>query len=188
MTIWVLHQQLSADEQARITTRTQLQLPFNGLPDLTQATSLVKCRQLLLLLHPNEPPEALARQAERIWAIHGTLSKEDIIAVPLPATEEVALAEVSGPYHYELDSNRADVHLIPVTWYEPRISLRLKRKLRDLFKPDGAPMFEVTRPEERIAIRDYLPHSYNRFAKWKWLLGVFFLLGLFRLYRQMQGM
>jgi hypothetical protein len=181
MTIWVLHQELSEQEQEAIAQRTHLQLPFDGLPDLSAVRSAGECRRLLQSLHPGEPPETLTRRIERVWSILGQVAPEDIIAVPLSARREVALAEVTGPYAYQ------GAHLLPVKWHTRRITPARTRKLRTLFAPGGLPMFEVTRPDERIAIRGYLPHGYNRFVRWKWLLGLFFFMGVLRMILRLRG-
>jgi predicted Mrr-cat superfamily restriction endonuclease len=187
MSIWVLHLKLTEAEQEAIAERTHLPLPFDHLPDLSMVKSAGECRRLLQTLHPEEPPETITRRLERVWTIYGRIEPEDIIAVPLPARSEVALAEVTGRYQYQAGGAGSPVHLLPVKWHARRIVPARTRKLRELFKQGGLPMMEVTKPEERIAIRDYLPYRYNRFARWKWLLGIFFLMGMLRLVLRLQA-
>ena len=45
----------------------------------------------------------------------------------------------------------------------------------------GLKITEVTDIAARTLIREQLPHRYNRFAKYKWLLVVFFLMSLVRM-------
>jgi len=186
MSIWVLHQSLSPDEESHIEQREHLVLPFDGLPDLSAVASQLQCRHLMQLLYPDDPPEAITRRVDRLWPRYSGLQKEDIIAVPLASRKAVALAEVGGKYLYRVGVSGEAMHLIPVTWHKA-VSLRSLYKHKDLFERTGEPMMEVTRAEARIAIRDHLPHSYNRFAKWKWLLVVFFLMGLVRFFVRVAG-
>jgi len=177
MTIWLLHQTLTTEEEAHIQERSHLALPFEGLPDLSLITSPVECKHLLAALHPQDPPESINRRFDALWPRYAGLHGEDIIAVPLHARKAVALAEVTGPYHYEVGKDGADRHLIPVKWHPGPVPLYKFRKHKDIFARRER-MFEVTNAEARIAIRDRLPHRYNRFVKWKWILLFFFALGM----------
>lgn len=187
MTVWVLRQTLDADEEARIFERTELRLPFDGLPDLTQVSNAQEARRLLALLHPDEPPEATARRVERFWHRFSTLQLEDVIAVPLPLSRKLALATVVGHYRYETAADGGDIHLIPVRWHEKFIPLTKFSKHKELFDPANPPMYEVDSAEARASLREQLPHGYNRFAKWKWLMALFFALSLLRMLQGMVG-
>jgi len=177
MTIWVLHPSFTPQEEEQLQERTHLALPFDDLPDLSLITSQVECRHLLGTLHPDDPPESITRKTERVWKLYAGLQLEDIIAVPLKSRKEIALAEVTERYRYRVDSG-ADMHQVGVKWYARRVKLHGFGKHKALFDERGEKMREITDPEARVAIRDKLPHSYNRFAKWKWLLALFFILGL----------
>jgi predicted Mrr-cat superfamily restriction endonuclease len=181
MSVWVLHQSLTPEEEARITERTHLILPFEGLPDLTPITSQAGARQLLELLYPDEPPEALSRRLERFWNHFTALGKEDTIGVPLPGLKQLALAEVTGPYEYRIGAEGEDIHLIPVKWYHRSIRYMTLHKHKELLASGGPALREVTHQDARVLIRDRLPHRYNRFARWKWLLALMFALGLVRM-------
>ncbi len=56
MTVWALQLNLSKEEEERITERTHLPLPFDGMPDLSQVASSTQCRKLFMALYPGEPP------------------------------------------------------------------------------------------------------------------------------------
>ena len=178
MTIWILRELLTPEEEAHIEERTHLTLPFEDLSDLSMVTSQVECRHLLQALHPDDPPETIARKTERIWRLYGGLRAEDIIAVPLNSRQELALAEITKKYHYEVGDGGSDVHQVVVKWHEKRVPWRSLRKHKDLLESRGEKLVEVTNPDARTIIRDRLPHSYNRFAKWKWILVLFFIMGL----------
>jgi predicted Mrr-cat superfamily restriction endonuclease len=181
MSIWLLHVKLTPEEEAHIEQLAHLKLPFGDLPDLSMIHTALECRHLLQALYPDEPPEALMRRVERIWPYYSGLQAEDIIAVPLPLRREVALAELTGGYIYRVGVSGADVHLIPVKWHSRRVPFRALRKHAEMLKAGVLTLSEVGNAEARIIIRDRLPHGYNRFVKWKWLLVVFFLMGLVRL-------
>lgn len=182
MTVWILQQQLMADEEERIAERQHLPLPFGDMSDLSRMANQGECRKLLRVQHPDEPPESIALKADRVWKIYEALHVDDIIAVPLKNRGEMALAKMSGHYRF------ADgVHQIPISWYPERVAFSKLSRHRELFAHGGGMMFEVTSPEARIALRDKLPHSYNRFAKWKWLLIIFFGLSALRLIHQLIG-
>lgn len=179
MTVWVRHQALSAQEEAQIEQRTHLTLPFETLPDLSMVNTQAELRQLLQTLHAGEPPEAIALKQDRIWAIFGELQIGDLIVVPLAHSPEIALAEMSGRYCYR-NNGTEDIHFIPVTWHK-RFPARKLGKHKDLIlRVPTHIMAPVENRMARTAVRNTLPHSYNRFVKWKWLLGLFFLMGIAR--------
>ncbi len=184
MTVWVLHQPLTPQEEANIEQRTHLTLPFDNLPDLSRVTSEATCHHLLSKLHPELPPESITGMLDRVWKQYRLLHLEDILAVPLPASKSVALAHVTGPYEYSVGPEGSDIHRIPVGWYK-RLSPRLTTKHANVFSVRSGAMLEIENREVRIAILDQLPHSYNRFVKWKWLLVVFFGLGMLRMIEEM---
>lgn len=180
MSIWVLHQSLTPDEERSIMERTHLLLPFEGLPDLKPITNPHQAKQLLRKLYPGDPPETLDRRLERFWHQYHDMHVEDIIAVPLAACQQVVLAEVTGRYEYMVGENGSDIHRIPVKWYDKRHAMMAFGKHKEQFLPGDQKLFEVKQADARVKIRDKLPHKYNRFAAWKWLLIFFFLMNLLR--------
>ena len=178
MTIWMYYESLTPEEEAHIRDRKHLALPFEDLPDLSMIKNPVECRHLLQALHPDDPPETIARKTERIWKLYGTMQVEDIIAVPLPSRKEVAIAEVKHPYHYMVDTKGNDVHRIIVKWHKKRAKFRAFKRHPEALHKGSEKISEVKKPALRAIIRDRLPHSYNRFAKWKWLLAVLFIIGM----------
>jgi len=69
-----------------------------------------------------------------------------------------------------------DVHLVPVKWISERLKLNKFSRHRNLLDFSQSTLLEVTDPEIRTLMRSKLPHSYNRFAKWKWILVIIFVL------------
>lgn len=179
MTVWIMQQGLSPEEETQILAAGYLLLPYEGITDLTHIHNAQEARHMLRLLNPADPPETITRQLDAFWPLHTTLQPEDIIAVPLPATQKVALARVGGPYEYRTSFEAGDTHLIPVEWLRDPVPMRAFGKHRELFTRPG--LFEVTDVDARTAIRGQLPHSYNRFHKWKWLLAIFTGMGLLHL-------
>jgi predicted Mrr-cat superfamily restriction endonuclease len=180
MSIWVIQQKFTPEEEAAVRQRTHLLLPFEGLPDLTMVKSRVQAMQLLKVLHPDEPPESLSRRLDRFWSQYHGLNAEDVVAVPLPASQKMALAQVTGAYEYAVGPEGGDIHRVPVEWYGVDIPFQKLIRHKELFQ-SGIPMFEVTEAEARMALHGKLPYSYNRFNKWRWLLVLFFVLGMARM-------
>ena len=183
MSMWLLQQALTPEDEAGIFARDVLWLPFDGLPDLTHVTGIAEAKKLLAMLYPDEPPEAVTRRVDRFWHCFNDVQIDDIVVVPLTVTQLVAVAEVSGAYRYQVGVDGQDVHLLPVRWYEKKIPLAKLQKHKAQLG-GGERMREITDAETRVAIRDRLPHSYNRFAKWKWLLGLMFAMGLVQMLRR----
>lgn len=178
MTVWIMHLELSAQEEANVEQRLRLLLPFEGMPDLSRLNSVRQCKDLVQLLHPDAPPETISRLAERVWRIFATLQKEDIIAVPLPHSRQLALASVTDGYTYRVDEKGEDEHSIGVTWYARRVSLSRFKKHKELFAEGKEQLVEVENKEARATIHTQLPYSYNRFAKIKWILLILLMLKL----------
>jgi len=176
MTAWLLRLPLSAEEEAHIGERDTLPLPFDGIPALSSISGLLQAKHLVKSLYPDDPPEAIMMRVDRFWKIYKELQPEDLIAVPL--SDGLALAEINGRYRYE------DGHHIPVTWRKAHLPLAKFRKHKAALDAP-APMSEITDKELRVALREQLPHGYNRFVKMKWLLVVFFALGLVHIVQQL---
>jgi hypothetical protein len=185
MSVWVLHEKLTPDEEQHIHERTHLSLPFEGLPDLSQVHNLAQCQHLLRALHPKDAIETLALKADRIWSQYSGLQLEDLVAVPLPASKKVALCRISGSYTYRVDINSLDVHLLPVTWYPGVYSFKSFGRQDYVFHPTGNRLYAITNPQAARAIREKLPHSYNRFRHFKWVWAIIFALGLVRLFARL---
>jgi predicted Mrr-cat superfamily restriction endonuclease len=182
MSVWVLHQELTPQEEETILERTHLKLPFEGLPDLSFVNSKEECTRLIRSLFSNEPPETIALKADLIWTQFSEVQMEDAIAVPLPSSEAVAIARVSGRYCYNVGDSKEDAHLIPVTWIGGKVKFKQFGNSRSVFNKGSRSFFQVASRPDRIAILSRLPHTYNRFVKLKWLLAIFMALGLVRLY------
>lgn len=187
MTVWMLRLPLTPEEENALRERTHLPLPFEGVPDLSQVRGIGECRQLMQVLYPGEPPETIMRRAERFWGKFSQLTEEDIITVPLKAQQQLAIAEINGRYVYRVGDKGVDVHLVPVKWHEKTVPLRKLSKDKALMDESGEPLSEVTDVETRTLIRDRLPYAYNRFAKWKWLLLLFFAMGLVRMFVRLEN-
>ena len=183
MTVWLLHLNLTPEEESCISERDSLPLPFENLPDLSMVRSEQECRHLLMALVPDAAPETVTRQLERVWSLYGGLHEEDIIAVPLPHRQEVGLAEITGRYRYQAEDSRP--HTVPVKWHGKRVPFSAFRKQQDVLKPGREQMHEIQSAQMRVIIRDRLPHGYNRFVRWKWILIIFFGLQVFMLVLRM---
>jgi len=179
MTMWMLPQTLTPEEEGSITARTHLQLPYQNLPDLTAITTHAQARHLMRMLHPDEPPESLSRRIDDFWKPHTEMNLEDLIAVPLPASRQIALATVTGAYTYRVGEHGSSKHLIPISWPCAPIASSALRKFPELLTLRG--ICEITDRNARIALHAKLPHSYNRFAKWRWLMAFFMAFGLLRM-------
>ena len=177
MSVWILKQGQGATAQPHV------QLPYDGLPDLTHLGSPAQAMQLLKMIHPGEPPESLARRMEVFWHSFSTIAPDDVIAVVMD--DQIALAEVTGHYEYRVGEGGSDIHLLPVTWHETRPRSAYKKHAY-LFE-GRAPLREITDRDERIAILEHLPRAYNRFRGMKWVLQLFVLLSLLQLMRGMFG-
>ncbi|NBO18784.1 MAG: hypothetical protein EBV03_06085 [Proteobacteria bacterium] len=177
MSVWILQQPENA------TAQPYVQLPYEGLPDLSEVASPAQAMKLLRLLHPGEPPETLSRKFEGFWHSFTTLAPDDVIAVVMG--NNVALAEVTGRYEYRVGEGGGDLHLMPVTWHEtqPRSSYK---KFAYMFE-GKAPLREIHDRDERIAILERLPRAYNRFRGFKWILQFFLVLSLLQLLRGLTG-
>ena len=177
MTVWILHQPLTPDDEMRIQHRLSLTLPYDGWPDLSAIHSHGACRRLLQSLDPGIPPETLAVKSDYLWQRYGELKKDDIIAVPLPSRKTVALAGVTDVYRFDPHASPRDAHQVMINWYSRRINFFSLRPYRALLE-QGTGMMEVTDVELRTKLREKLPYRYNRFSKWKWLVAAFTAMNL----------
>lgn len=170
MTVWILQQNLTLDEEKEIFERTELVLPFDDLPDLSGVYTMHECQNLLRTLYPDAPPESIMRQSENIWSKYSNLYMEDTVAVPLPRIGKVALAQITGPYQYRVSvENPNERHVIPIKWY-PKMHLFFAfGRQRHIFVNLQQRLYEVKEHAAIRAIHNKLPFGYNRFSGWKWL-------------------
>ena len=175
MSLWILRQTLTAQEEENLLHRAYVLLPFSHVPDLSHVINPQELRHILHRLDPEAPPETLMRMQERIWTQLNSLQPGDLVAVPLLHSDKVVLGETNGRYSYHVDAQGRDEHRIEIHWHTQLIPQAAFGKHRLIFK-NAPDMMEVTDKEARIKIYDQLPHSYNRFAKWKWLMGGIILL------------
>ena len=172
MNVWVLH----IPEERVQGAPALLHLPLDGMPDVTSAASQTDMRRILREQKPESPPESISREAERLWACTHGVAREDILAIPLPAADEVAFAEAAGPVTYESAGAR---YVLPVKWFERRARLSRLKRYRILFEKGGMPIAEVQDQQVRVALRALLPLKANRFARWRWLAGALIALQMF---------
>ena len=118
MSVWVLHQPVGAEEEAQITQRLMLMMPWQGIPNLGGIHQQPELRKLIAQMMPDAPPETITLRTQVVWKGFSELQKEDIIAVPLPQGKRLALAEITGVYHYQPASvGKAATHSYPVKWF-----------------------------------------------------------------------
>ena len=123
-----------------------------------------------------KPPETLVRRADKFWPVYTSLHLDDLIVLPLHAGQQVALAKVTGKYEYAVGENGSDVHRVSVEFYPEVVPFSKFKKHEELLVKAEGRITEVTDKTTRLLIREQLPHSYNRFVKFKWLLVIFFAM------------
>ena len=187
MTLWILHQSVTAEDEVNITGQQFVNLPFGNLPDLSEISTPQQARELLSALNPDDPPETIVRKLDRFWPVYTGLHFDDLIVLPLYGAEEAVFAKVTGGYQYAVGENGQDIHRVPVEFHDKRVPLNKFKKYAELFVRSEPKMIEVTNAAARIMIREQLPYSYNRFAKFKWLLVIFFLMNLVRMLSRFGG-
>jgi hypothetical protein len=165
-------------EETRIQERPYLDLPFDGMPDLSAIRSRGACRNLLKSLDPELDPRTLDRKTDRLWHRCGNLSTADTIAVPLPSRNEVAMAEVTEPYRYESPAGQPGRHRVGVKWHTRTLRFSSLRNHQDVLTPNGERLVEIADSVLRRRLPEKQPHASNRFAKWKWLLTAIFVINL----------
>jgi len=152
MTVWIYHASMTAEEEAQLPEREYLPLPFEGLPNLTGLAGPAQAIEMLAALYPDNPPESINGKLDRFWNIFSRLHPEDIIAVPLPASQEVLIAEVTGLYQYHEGEHR-----IPVRFYPVRTPMRTFRKHKELFEYPSPIRGEVRRGANENPKPNYAP-------------------------------
>lgn len=182
MSVWVLHQPVGAEEEAQITTRPMLTMPWQGIPNLGGIHQQPELRKLIAQMMPDAPPETITLRTQVVWKGFSELQKEDLIAVPLPQSKWLALAEITGAYHYQPASvGKAATHGYPVRWFSKTVPLSRFGKDIALLTDDSVPLWEVENAKLRNLIRDQVPLGYNRFRKLRWLLALAFVIHLVRM-------
>lgn len=180
MSFWVLHMPETSVE----VRPPELLLPYDGVPDVTSANSQNELRRMLAAMHPNDPPERIARMAERYWSLVHRIQAEDILMVPLQTAQQVVFAESLGPVRYDGENARYTLH---VRWLSREVAFHRFGRARALLSSSGTPLQEVTDAQDKNAIRALLALKGTRFARWKWIIFVviamkalYFILALLR--------
>ncbi|MDX2073739.1 MAG: hypothetical protein SFX19_05165 [Alphaproteobacteria bacterium] len=173
MSVWVLQSPFTAEEEKHLAQMEELPLPFDDLPDLSGVRNEESMRWLLEKLRPDAPPETIVRRADVYWARYGRLAAADLLVIPL-SNKKIALAEVVTPYHYRVELGK-DSHYATVKWMETSLAQR-KLGALSLLLANPSPMQMVETVDGRKAVYLLLKRSYNRFAKWRWLLALLFAM------------
>ncbi len=173
MSVWIFKSPFTAEEEKNLAQHTRLPLPFDGLPDLSGVDSAEKMRRVLIAIHPDAPPETLARQTDMYWGRFGELALGDLILLPL-SNRKIALAEVTTRYIYAVEDGN-DVHHTEVQWLEFAIPRRKLHTLRPSLD-SSVPMQLIEHAQSRKPVYALLKRPYNRFVKFQWLCGGIFIL------------
>jgi predicted Mrr-cat superfamily restriction endonuclease len=175
VSIWLFKLELNEAQEKILAERARLPLPLTGVPDLSRVSTLKHCALLAKSMYPNDPPERVYREAEAIWKVYYGVQLDDLLAIYLPISQQVALARVTDKYAYSVGEDGEDMHTIGVKWYAP-VELRRFGKHKKMFLEQVKPLTEVTNAEDKKAITEKLPYAYNRFTRIKWVLAVIFTL------------
>lgn len=179
MSVWVLHQPVEHGQETQLLERPHVIIPWQGIPNLAGIHSQRELMKLVQQLMPDAPPETLSLKSQVVWDSFSQLHKEDIIAVPLPQTNQIALAEVTGGYEYQAAQvGRPAQHVYPVRWHGQLVPLARFGAHVSRLCDESVPLWQVENDKLRGLIRDQLPLGYNRFRYFKWLLAVAFVLHL----------
>jgi len=184
VSVWVLRQSLTAEQEQQIAQQPVLMLPFKGLPDLSGTQSEGALQAMMRQLQPDTPFETIHRQAEIHWRNLSQLRIEDLIIVPLPHNKSAALAQVSDRYRYGVSHAGEDMHQVGVQWLQPVIPLRKVPALAKLFASPIL-MQPVEHAEQRAQVYALLKRPYNRFIKLRWIMGIVITVQLVAMLVQM---
>lgn len=90
---------------------------YGDVPDLSGCGSLDEVRQLVAVAYPDASRGALGNYAAQLWALAGRMQVGDLVVLPLKASSQLAIGELTGGYRYngrESDPERR--HIRPVRW------------------------------------------------------------------------
>lgn len=184
MTVWIAHQELTAEEEENLAGRPYIVVPWKDLPDLSAIHSRDGMKSLLQSLMPDAPPETVGTRLAAIWPIFKNVHPEDLVAVPLPMSKKLLIGEVTGGYHYIKEQG---LHSFPVQWQEKPVPMIRFGRMAEKFSDTTRGVYEVDDVKLRTRIRDFVPLGHNRFRHFKWILGIAFLMQLARLAHRVLG-
>ncbi len=179
MTVWIMHLPLTEAEEQALKQRDYLPLPFKDIPNLLPLQNSWDFRRLLSAQNVDMPPESIERLHDRVWKIYTELRAEDVIIVPLKHKRVVAVAELSGGYHYDTES-ADEPHRISVKWQEKEIPFIKFRLHKALLESSDWSITEVKDASARAIVQASLPYKYNRFSGLKWIVLIYTAFQLIR--------
>jgi|GEM_PF-2422778 len=189
MSMWVLKQSLTAEQEENIEALERLRLPIEGVGDLTEVKNADECKAMLKLIHPEDPPERLQVRTDDLWRIAKKVGKEDVVLVPLQHSKAVAMAEVTEAYQYEVSPEGEDCHFISVKWLRPSIPLYSFGNNRSVFTLErNTQMKKIQQKAVRVAISKKMPGQLDRFAKIRWIIIALMMMRvLHHIYKAVSG-
>ncbi len=150
MTLWLLDSLLSAEEESFLLEHNVITLS-SPLPDLTASGSEFALRHQIKELFPDETPERIAIDAERLWKFVDLMLPEDIVAVVCGRGKSLRLAEVTAAYYYDAEAPETLHHLKPVRWLSTE-PLYLPDLLNNYEPPQRPRLLEITDEKQKDRI------------------------------------
>ena len=90
---------------------------FGEVADLSQCRSLDDARQLAAEAYPEASKNAVGNYGAQLWALAGRMAVGDLVVLPLKATSQIAIGEITGDYRYDAsEPDPARRHVRPVMW------------------------------------------------------------------------
>lgn len=139
------------------------------------SASRADIRTALLGIYPDQPPERIRRDVERVWDFLNRIQEEDILVFFNPEKQQLRFAEVTAGISYRLEAGGLGY---PCRWLPQEIPLHTMRRVGEPLKGAGKWPVEIADVKLRTALRDRLRLPGTRFARWKWLLAFVLMVKL----------
>jgi len=154
MSLWMVRGDKYGQQQ-NMALEKSIAYHFSRVSDLSKATSREAVLELMRKERPDEKEGRLVSWARQLFTFAHRIQKDDLVAMPLRSSPQIAVGHVMGPYQYRTDLG--DVHhTLPVEWL--RVDIPRTAFSQDLLYSLGAFMTicQIQRNNAEDRVREIL--------------------------------
>jgi len=116
MTLWLVREGADGENEQFALENNVVAIGWGELPDLSKITSREELRELYETTYPDESKNATSNYVGQVWAFYHSISKGDLVALPLKSTGSIALGKITGKYEHHPEHPVDAKHSRSVEW------------------------------------------------------------------------
>lgn len=116
MTLWLVREGADGENELFALENNVAAIGWDELPDLSNISSREQLRELHEKTYPEESKNATSNYVGQVWAFYHSISKGDLVALPLKSIASIALGRITGDYKHHPEHPVNAKHTRSVEW------------------------------------------------------------------------